>query len=365
MHSWVTRKAPRGVQSTLAAACALMPTTPSVVAVDAGDEAGQGGDDGTREIERRGRHEQQQKYHGEHDESARRLQPNRESRFANRDICLVHGCIRRPPPIREAHPGEDVSGDRQREHAWPEIQVQRVEPGGRRGRSSECADPHRVEAEDQGGAAGRAGQTRAPSDRVGEDGAKAQGQRVGAAAGERGLDRQRRRAEQCHRHPALRAGQRQHDMRFGPAQAEQAEEAEASRHAPQHEANGVGRTAGHVRQHEGSPGPPPRSRRMTRPSSAMAARLLSLVEHEKMSMFTVPVSGQVCSTACDSLRIRTQVSPAPGKTVEQVCTTVAPARSRAPTKAAVAASGASADAAGTASEIDGIEHGLLGVTHFR
>ena len=36
-------------------------------------------------------------------------------------------------------------------------------------------------------------------------------------------------------------------------------------------------------------------------SSSIASRLLSLVEQEKMSMLTVPVSGHVCRTACDSL----------------------------------------------------------------
>ena len=43
-------------------------------------------------------------------------------------------------------------------------------------------------------------------------------------------------------------------------------------------------------------------------------------------MFTVPVSGHVCRTACDSLRISTQVRPVSGNEWESSCTTVAPAR---------------------------------------
>ena len=81
------------------------------------------------------------------------------------------------------------------------------------------------------GADASAGQAHSPPHRVGEDGAEAERQRVGPAARQRDLDGQRRRAEQSHRHSGLRPGERQHDMRFGPVQAEQAEEAEAPRHA--------------------------------------------------------------------------------------------------------------------------------------
>ena len=49
-------------------------------------------------------------------------------------------------------------------------------------------------------------------------------------------------------------------------------------------------------------------------------------------MLTVPVSGHVCRTACDSRRISTQVRPAPGKACETAWTIVAPARSSAATK---------------------------------
>ena len=45
----------------------------------------------------------------------------------------------------------------------------------------------------------------------------------------------------------------------------------------------------------------------------MAVRLLSLVEHEKMSMLTVPVSGHVCRTACDSAEDQDAGQPGPGK----------------------------------------------------
>ena len=56
-------------------------------------------------------------------------------------------------------------------------------------------------------------------------------------------------------------------------------------------------------------------------------------------MFTVLVSGHVCTTACDSARIKMQVSPAPGKLCESVATTVAPAFLRASIKVAATASG--------------------------
>src|ERR1700730_16036089 len=72
-----------------------------------------------------------------------------------------------------------------------------------------------------------------------------------------------------------------------------------------------------------------------RRSSSIASRLLSLVEQEKMSMFTVPVSGHVWRTAWDSLRIRTQVRPVPGNEWDSSCTTVAPARCNAVQKVAV------------------------------
>lgn len=52
-------------------------------------------------------------------------------------------------------------------------------------------------------------------------------------------------------------------------------------------------------------------------------------------MFTVPVSGHVCSTACDSLRIRTHVRPVCGNEWDTCSTTVAPARRRAAQKTAM------------------------------
>ena len=150
-----------------------------------------------------------------------------------------------------------------------------------------------------------------PLHRVGEDSAEAQRHRVGAAARKRDLDRQSRRAEQPHRRRCLRAGERQDSVRLDPAQAEQAEEAEAPRHRPQRESNCV-RPGG---------GPCPSARGISctvtcwapkdRRSSSIASRLLSLVEQEKMSMFTVPVSGHVWRTAWDSARMNTQVRPAP------------------------------------------------------
>jgi hypothetical protein len=57
-------------------------------------------------------------------------------------------------------------------------------------------------------------------------------------------------------------------------------------------------------------------------------------------MFTVPVSGQVWRTACDSLRIRTQVRPVSGNEWESSFTTVAPARRSAAQKVAMTSSGA-------------------------
>ena len=95
------------------------------------------------------------------------------------------------PSIREAHPGEHVSGDRERQQRRPDIEVESVEPLGRRGHPSEGADPQSVKAEDQCGAGARAGQSHSPLHRVGEDGPEAQGQRVGPAARKRDLDRQR------------------------------------------------------------------------------------------------------------------------------------------------------------------------------
>ena len=61
-----------------------------------------------------------------------------------------------------------------------------------------------------------------------------------------------------------------------------------------------------------------------------------------MSTFTVPVSGHVCSTACDSARISTHVNPAPGKLWWSAFTTVAPALSSAWTKTDETRSGGTA-----------------------
>ena len=60
--------------------------------------------------------------------------------------------------------------------------------------------------------------------------------------------------------------------------------------------------------------------------------------HEKMSMLIVPVSGQVCSTPCDSRRISTQVSPVFGNACVTASTTVAPARSSARMKSSATSS---------------------------
>ncbi len=57
------------------------------------------------------------------------------------------------------------------------------------------------------------------------------------------------------------------------------------------------------------------------PTSSMAVRLFRRDEQEKMSMCTVPVSGQVCRTACDSARISTHVTPVPGKLCDTASTT--------------------------------------------
>lgn len=75
----------------------------------------------------------------------------------------------------------------------------------------------------------------------------------------------------------------------------------------------------------------------------MADRLRSRGEHEKISMLTVPVSGHVCRTACDSARINTLVRPVPGKLWEMDCTTVAPALVSASANAAATVSEDSVD----------------------
>ena len=98
----------------------------------------------------------------------------------------------------------------------------------------------------------------------------------------------------------LHAGDRQDDVRFDPGQTEQAEQAEPPGDGPQREPNGVRRSAGRVRRHGGSPGSTRAARRTIGPARRSLSRLLSRVEQEKMSMLTVPVSGQVCRTACDS-----------------------------------------------------------------
>ena len=170
--------------------------------------------------------------------------------------------------------------------------------------------------EDQGGAASGAGQARSPPHRIGEDGPEAQRQRVGplhasvTSTGSAGVPN-----SGGQRRPAAR--ERQHHMRFGPVQTEQAEEAEAPGDASQDEAE--------PRQSGGGPCPSARGISWTdtpaapndRPSSSIAARLLSLVEHEKMSMLTVPVSGQVCRTACDSAQDQDARQAGAGKVVRQ------------------------------------------------
>jgi len=60
-------------------------------------------------------------------------------------------------------------------------------------------------------------------------------------------------------------------------------------------------------------------------------------------MFTMPVSGQVCSTACDSRRITTQVNPAVGNACDTVSTIVAPARPSAAMNRSAISSAARAD----------------------
>ena len=157
------------------------------------------------------------------------------------------------PAIREAHPPEHIAGDREREQGRPDVDVKRVEPHRRRGHPSERADSHGVEDEDQSGAGGGPGKAPPPRHGIGQDGAQAQRQRVGPAALERDRDRQGRGAEQSQSHGPLRPGERKHGMRFGPVQTEQAEEAEAPRHGPERESNGVRQAAGRVRRHGGSP----------------------------------------------------------------------------------------------------------------
>ena len=200
MHSCVTRKPPRGVQSTLAAACALTPGDAEGHGGRAGDEAGQREDPSDSR-----------------DRAARRLKRSRNATVSTtnrRDGCGPAGkkkagherrvvafatCAADP----RAHPREHISGDREREHGRPDVDVERVEPRRRRGHPSKGADPQRVEAEDERRRHRRRPGAFATCHRVGEDGPEAQGQRVGPAARKRDLDGQRRRAEQPRRKPAL------------------------------------------------------------------------------------------------------------------------------------------------------------------
>src|SRR6478672_6015479 len=75
----------------------------------------------------------------------------------------------------------------------------------------------------------------------------------------------------------------------------------------------------------------------------MASTLFSRGVHEKMSILTVPVSGQVCSTACDSRRTNTQVSPSRGKACDTMLTIVPPACRTASMKSAATSSPSTAD----------------------
>lgn len=56
-------------------------------------------------------------------------------------------------------------------------------------------------------------------------------------------------------------------------------------------------------------------------------------------MLIVPVSGHVCSTACDSLRISTHVRPVCGNEWDTCSTTVAPARRSAAENTAMISAG--------------------------
>ena len=125
---------------------------------------------------------------------------------------------KRASAIREAHPPEHISGDREREHGRPDIDVERVEPRRRRGHPSERADPQGVEAEDQRESGAAPGKSHSPVRGIGKNGGQAECGRVGAAAGERDFNWKRRRAEQPRRNPCLSLGHRQEGMRFGPVQ---------------------------------------------------------------------------------------------------------------------------------------------------
>jgi hypothetical protein len=173
----------------------------------AGDETRQGKDESALEVQGRRSQENEQKPHREHDESSRRL-------------WVPHGQGLARRAIRDAHPREDISRDREREHRGPDIYVQRVEQCGRRGRPSKSPDPQTVKAEEQRSGAAGARQACSPLHWVGKDGPEAQGQRVGPAARKRGLDGQRRRAEHTHRKSRLHPGERQHHVRFSPGQTE-------------------------------------------------------------------------------------------------------------------------------------------------
>ena len=213
----------------------------------AGDEAGERQHARTLEIERRGCREHEQECSRENDESTGWSQPQ-ATRWAGR----VGPARSRRPTIGETHPREHITDDRDGEHGRPHVDVQRVEPKRRRGRPAERADPRDIESENHSSAGGGPEHPLSPLHRVAENGPETERQGVGAAAGQRGVDRRCWRAEQTDRQRCLQLRERQHCMRLGPAQTENAKETEAPRQGPQGELT-CRSSADRVRRHVGSP----------------------------------------------------------------------------------------------------------------
>ena len=199
MHSWVTRKLPRGVQSWFAVAWASMPSEAERRRRRARDERGHVEDAGALEVERGGGGEDQQEGRREEGEAARGSKIPGSRRASGRTRSRAGaGCRARCLPVRQAHPREDVAGDGEREHRRPDVDVERVEQRRRGGEAAERADAQRVEGEDERHAGAGAEEPRPPAHRVGEDRAEADRQHVGAAARERRRDRA---ARACRRAP--------------------------------------------------------------------------------------------------------------------------------------------------------------------
>jgi hypothetical protein len=223
MHSCVTRKAAgRGEH---AGGCGgLDAGAAQQERCGARDHHGQRQHARALEVER-GREGEDHEARGSNQREPKR-QGRRERRaFVLGDRLCATGHLHAPrlESVCRAHPGKNDSGDGDRQHHRPHVDVQRVEPQRRCHRASECADADDIERDDRDDADRGAGGARAPGRRVRDDRGETQRQRVGAAAGERGFDGQHRGTEQCRSGHRLQLRRRQEDMGADPWQTEQAE----------------------------------------------------------------------------------------------------------------------------------------------